>query len=277
MNEINSQKSEDLNIKISGEQNNEQNQKSSEQKISAKQKSAKKQNPTFVIMKRELSSYFTSPIAYIVGALFLIITGVFFFPTFFINRRADLRNFFSLLPIIFCFFIPALTMRVFSEEKRSGTIETLMTLPVKTSQIVWGKYLAALISSLVLLLPTLFYVITCCVFGKPDFGPIIGGYLGAIFLAASYCAIGIFASSVTKNQILSFFIAFAICGILTVLGIFSIFMPGFLVNVSSFISSESHFESISRGIIDSRDVLYFISLTAIFLALTIQSVKKTSK
>lgn len=266
MNEINLQKSSDLTSKISAEQ-----------KSSANQKSVKKQNPCFVIMKRELSSYFTSPIAYIVGALFLIITGVFFFPTFFINRRADLRNFFSLLPIIFCFFIPALTMRVFSEEKRSGTIETLMTLPVKISQIVWGKYLAALISSLVLLLPTIFYVITCCVFGKPDFGPIIGGYLGAIFLAASYCAIGIFASSVTKNQILSFFIAFAICGILTVLGIFSIFMPGFLVNISSFISSESHFESISRGIIDSRDVIYFVSLTAIFLALTMQSVKKTSK
>lgn len=248
-----------------------------EKDYSDKQKSSKKQNPTFVIMNRELSSYFTSPIAYIVGALFLIITGVFFFPTFFINRRADLRNFFSLLPIIFCFFIPALTMRIFSEEKRSGSIETLMTLPVKVSQIVLGKYLASLISSLVLLLPTLFYVITCCVFGKPDFGPIIGGYLGAIFLAAAYCSIGIFASSVTKNQILSFFIALAICGILTVLGVFAIFMPGSLVNISTFISSESHFESISRGIIDSRDVLYFISLTAIFLALTVNSVNNQRK
>ena len=237
----------------------------------------KKSNPAFVIMKRELSSYFTSPIAYIVGALFLIISGFLFFPTFFIYKRAELRNFFQILPLIFSFFIPALTMRIFSEEKRSGSIETLMTLPVTSAQIVWGKYLAVLISSIILLLPTLFYVITCIVFGKPDSGPIIGGYLGAIFLAAAYCAIGLFMSSVTKNQILAFFAAFAVCIALTMIGSFSIFLPGILVNVANFISSLSHFESISRGILDSRDILYFVSLAAIFFVLTVNSVNSQRK
>src|SRR5574344_3102356 len=144
--------------------------------------SAKKQSPAVVIMKRELRSYFTGPIAYIVTGLFLIVSGILFFSTFFLQQRADLRGFFSTLPILLSFFIPALTMRLFAEEKRSGSIETLYTLPVTDAQVVTGKLLSAFIASAVMLAPTLCYALTAAVFGTPDAGPIIGGYLGALFL-----------------------------------------------------------------------------------------------
>ena len=146
----------------------------------------KKPSPAIVIMKRELATYFTNPISYIVTGLFLIITGVMFFTTFFLQNRANMRNFFSLLPILFSFFIPALTMRLYSEEKKSGSIETLMTLPVTELQVVTGKFLAAFISSAIMLAPTLLYLVSILFFGKPDIGPIIGGYIGAIFLCAAF-------------------------------------------------------------------------------------------
>ena len=163
----------------------------------------KKPSPAIVIMKRELATYFTNPISYIVTGLFLIITGVMFFTTFFLQNRANMRNFFSLLPILFSFFIPALTMRLYSEEKKSGSIETLMTLPVTELQVVTGKFLAAFISSAIMLAPTLLYLVSILFFGKPDIGPIIGGYIGAIFLCAAFSAIGVFASSVTKSILIS--------------------------------------------------------------------------
>ncbi len=229
------------------------------------------------IMKRELAAYFSSPIAYIVCCFFLIFSGFTLFSTFFIIRRAELRNFFELLPIIFSLFIPALTMRVFSEERRSGSFETLLTLPVSTIDIVTGKYLATLISALLMLLPTLFYVLTCSIFGSPDMGPIIGGYIGSILLCAAFTAIGLFASSTTKNQIIAFFVAFAICIVLSAINNFAILLPGTLVNFVSFISASSHFESISRGIVDTRDILYFISLAAVFFVLTVQSIENARK
>lgn len=233
--------------------------------------SQKKQNAAVVIMHREIVSYFTSPIAYIVTGLFLIFSGFLFFSTFFLANRAELRNFFSMLPITLSFFVPALTMRLFSEEKRSGSIETLMTLPVTPFDVVCGKFCAAFISSAAMLVPSVFYVITCRIFGAPDAGPIIGGYLGALFLIASFSAIGLFASSVTKNQIIAFFIAFAICILLAVLGNFLVFLPAPIVSFLSFFSASDHFDSISRGIIDTRDLLYFISLTALFFALSVQT------
>lgn len=230
-----------------------------------------------IIFKREMKSYFTSPIPYIVTVLFLVAIGFIFFSTFFAYNRAELRNFFEWLPILFSFFIPALTMRVFSEEKRSGSFETLVTLPVSTGDIVAGKYLASFVSSVVLLAPTLFYVITCCIFGKPDAGPIIGGYAGAVLLAAAFCAVGVFASSITKNQILSFFISFAICIVLTMLDYFAQLIPGGIYKVVTFVSARSHFMSISRGIIDTRDLIYFVSMTALFIVLTVRVLKNAKR
>jgi ABC-2 type transport system permease protein len=236
----------------------------------------KSKNLAFVIMKRELSVYFTSPIAYIVTGLFLIISGIFFFSTFYLYNRAELRYFFTYLPLFLSFFIPALTMRVFAEEKRVGSIETLMTLPVTEVQVVTGKYLASFISSLILIAPTLFYIIPAEVFGTPDYGPIVGGYLGAIFLCASFTAIGIFATSLTKNQIIAFFTGFIICIVLTLIDTFMVFMPAQIVTFFTYLSANSHFNSIARGIIDTRDLIYFISLTALFFTLTVK-IEQNSK
>lgn len=236
----------------------------------------KSKNPAFVIMKRELSAYFTSPIAYIVTGLFLIITGILFFSTFYLYNRAELRLLFTYLPLLLSFFVPALTMRVFAEEKRVGSIETLMTLPVTEVQVVTGKYLASFISTLIMIAPTLFYIIPAEVFGSPDYGPIVGGYLGAIFLCASYTAIGIFATSITKNQIIAFFTGFIICIALTMIDSFMVFLPAQIVSLFSYISANSHFNSIARGIIDTRDLIYFISLTALFFTITVK-IEQTSK
>lgn len=237
----------------------------------------KKPSPAIVIMKRELATYFTNPISYIVTGLFLVITGVMFFTTFFLQNRANMRNFFSLLPILFSFFIPALTMRLYSEEKKSGSIETLMTLPVTELQVVTGKFLAAFISSAIMLAPTLLYLVSILFFGKPDIGPIIGGYIGAIFLCAAFSAIGVFASSVTKNQLTAFFVAFMICIVLTMIDAFLIFLPAPIVSLLQFISANEHFTSISRGIIDTRDLIYFISLTALFFCLTVKTQENDRK
>lgn len=236
-------------------------------------KSPDKKAAWSVIMSRELKAYFTSPIAYIVCAVFLIFSGIYFFSIFFLQGRAELRGFFELLPLTFSFVIPALTMRVFSEEKRSGSIETLITLPVTPLDVVIGKYIASFISGVVILVPTLFFVITCCKFGHPDAGPIIGGYVGAILLIAAFTAIGVFASSSSKNQILAFFVAMAICIVLTLMGMFIYVIPTPIVPFIKFFSASSHFDSIGRGIIDTRDVLYFISLTALFFAMTVKSVQ----
>ena len=227
-------------------------------------------------MRRELAAFFTNPAAYIVTVIFLVASGIFFFSTFFINGRADLRNFFSLLPIMLSLFVPALTMRLFSEELRSGSFETLMTLPVTSAQVILGKFLAAFLTSAAMLVPTLFYVVTACVFGKVDFGPIIGGYFGALFLCALYSAIGIFSSALTKNQIIAFFTALALSFALILFGMVLIFLPAPLVQFFSWLSVTTHFQQISRGIADTRDIIYFVSLSAIFLLLTQQkiSVKK---
>ncbi len=240
-------------------------------------KSAKKYCPAIIIMKRELKSYFTSPVAYIVTALFLIIAGILFYSSFFLYDRAELRRFFSSLPLLLSFFIPALTMRIFAEERRVGSIETLMTLPVTELDVVTGKYLASFISTLIMLAPTLFYILPTVIFGSPDFGPIVGGYLGAVFLCASFTAIGVFATSVTKNQIIAFFTGFIICIVLTLIDSFLVFLPSPIVSLLSYLSANGHFTSISRGILDTRDLIYFISLTALFFATTVKVQQQAKK
>lgn len=233
--------------------------------------------PAFVIMSRELKSYFSGPIGYIVTGLFLVINGLIFFAAFFLQNRADLRNFFSMLPIMLSFFIPAVTMRVFAEEKRVGSIETLMTLPVRELDVVTGKYLAVFIESLIMVAPTLFYAVTAEIFGSPDYGPIIGGYIGAVFICAAFTAIGLFSSSITKNQIIAFAVAMAICLALTFIESFLVFLPDGIVKLFSFLSASVHFGSISKGILDTRDILYFISLTALFFVITVRLETKNKR
>lgn len=215
------------------------------------------------IAVKEFKDYFISPIAYIVISLFLIVTGWFFFSTFFIFDRADLRDFFSLLPLIFSFIIPAITMRLFSEEKNVGSYETLLTMPVSFTDIALGKFFAATMFTASMLIPTLSYPLFISLIGEVDIGPVIGGYIGAVFLAAAYCSLGIFASSLTRNQIVAFIIGTALCFTLTILDKLLFFMPANILPVIEFLGAGSHFATISKGIVDSRDILYFVSVVFI--------------
>lgn len=217
---------------------------------------------------KEYKDYFISPIAYIVISLFLIVTGWFFFSTFFIFGRADLRDFFSLLPITFSFFIPAITMRLFSEEKNVGSYETLLTMPVSFIDIAMGKFLAATLFAVSMLIPTLSYPIFILFLGEIDFGPVAGGYLGAVLLAAAYCSLGLFASSLTRNQIIGFIIGCGLCFTLTILNKLLFFMPAKIISLIEYIGADSHFSNISKGIIDSRDIVYFLSVIFISIFLT---------
>ncbi len=232
------------------------------------------------IISKEIRSFFSSPIGYLVIAVFLIINGLFlwvFQGTFniFDNGFADLAPFFELAPWVLVFLIPALTMRSFSEEKRMGTLELLFTKPISVRQIVLGKYFGALILMLLAILPTLLYVWTISSLGNPpgnwDVGSTVGSYLGLLFLAMAYTAIGIFASTLTENQIVAFITAVLLCflmyygfeGIANVLGL-EIANLGLL----------AHFNNVARGVLDTRDLIYFLSVAAFFLVLTYLNLKK---
>jgi ABC-2 type transport system permease protein len=218
------------------------------------------------IFKKEFKTYFISPIAYIVISVFLVIIGWLFFSTFFLNRQASLIRFFSLLPVTFAFIIPAVTMRLFSEEINVGSYELLLTLPVSFKEIILGKFLAAVAFVGVLLSPTIVYAITISFLGDLDWGPVIGGYVGALLLGASFSAIGLLASCFTRNQVVAFIIGMAICFFLTLLIDFILFfIPSFMVGIFQYLSANFHFQNISKGIIDSRDLLYFIILSFVAL------------
>ena len=221
--------------------------------------------PIKTIALKEFKDYFISPIAYIVISLFLIVTGWFFFSTFFIYGRADLRDFFALLPMTFSFFIPAVTMRMFAEEKNVGSYESLLTMPVSFTHIALGKFFAASAFAAAMLLPTLSYPMFISFIGNIDLGPVAGGYIGAVLLGGAYCSIGLFASALTRNQIIAFIIGCAICFILTIIDRMLFFVPERLVPVVEYLGANAHFTNISKGIIDSRDLIYFASVIFIFI------------
>lgn len=221
--------------------------------------------PIKTIALKEFKDYFISPIAYIVISLFLIVTGWFFFSTFFIYGRADLRDFFALLPMTFSFFIPAVTMRMFAEEKNVGSYESLLTMPVSFTHIALGKFFAASAFAAAMLLPTLSYPLFISFIGNIDLGPVAGGYIGAVLLGGAYCSIGLFASALTRNQIIAFIIGCAICFTLTIIDRMLFFVPERLVPVVEYLGANAHFTNISKGIIDSRDLIYFASVIFIFI------------
>ncbi|PIE63175.1 MAG: ABC transporter [Desulfobacter postgatei] len=221
--------------------------------------------PIKTIALKEFKDYFISPIAYIVISLFLIVTGWFFFSTFFIYGRADLRDFFTLLPMTFSFFIPAVTMRMFAEEKNVGSYESLLTMPVSFTHIALGKFFAASAFATAMLLPTLSYPLFISFIGNVDPGPVAGGYIGAVLLGGAYCSIGLFASALTRNQIIAFIIGCAICFTLTIIDRMLFFVPEGLVPVVEYLGANAHFTNISKGIIDSRDLIYFASVIFIFI------------
>ncbi len=221
----------------------------------------------YTLFKKELMGYFNSPIAYIFLAIFLVVGNWLFFNSFFLIGQANMRNYFILLPWIFLFLTPAITMRLWAEEKRSGTIEFLLTLPITDWQIILGKFFGALAFLGVALLLSITLPATVMSLGQPDLGPIIGSYLGALFMGATYLAIGLFISSLTKNQIVAFMLSIAGCFLLYIVGIDFIVAtsPQFLAPVLKFIGIGTHFDNIARGVIDTKDIIYYISFIWLFL------------
>ena len=230
------------------------------------------------ILFREIKAFFGSPIGYLVIGLFLLLNGLFlwvFEGDFNIlnSGYADLNPFFNLSPWILIFLIPAVTMRSFSEEKKSGTIELLLTKPLSSWQIVNGKFLGSLVLIVFALLPTLLYVIVVSKYGDPsgnlDVGSTLGSYFGLLFLVSAYTAIGIFTSTLSENQIVAFLLAVFVCFIFY-FGFEGISgFSGSWSDVVAALGMDYHFKSISRGILDTRDVIYFISITVLFLASTV--------
>jgi len=223
-------------------------------------------NKIWIIAKRELASFFDSLIAYIIIILFLGFSGFFtwlYGGTVFLTNTASLQSFFGIGYWTLFVFIPALTMKMIAEENRSGTIELLSTKAITDFQIVTGKFLACFILILITLAATFPYYITVSQLGSVDHGAIIGGYLSLMFLSASYISIGIFASSVTNNQIVAFLIAFLIGIFFQVLfDVIGFNLRGVAGNIFNYLSMRTHFDSLSRGVIDSRDLIYFFSLIA---------------
>lgn len=226
-----------------------------------------------IIAKKEFKSYFISPIAYVFITVFLVISNFLFFQGFFLNNQADMRGYFSLLPWIFLFFVPAVTMRSWSEEKKGRTLELLLTWPISDLEVVIGKFLAAFAFLAVTIFASVTIPITIMTLGTPDMGPIIGGYLGALLMGAAYLAIGLWISSHTENQIIAFIVGVVVTFILFIISNPFVLMavPHWMAPVLDYVGLGNHFESIERGVIDSRDILYYLSIVGFFLFLNVQS------
>ena len=230
-------------------------------------------NSIWTITKKELGSFFNSLVAYILLVAFLGFTGFFTWLNgngdIFFRKQADLRVFFSIASLTLFFFIPAITMRLIAEEKKSGTIELLLTKAITNRDIVIGKYLSALLMVLIALAFTIPYYYTVSRLGNFDHGASICGYLGLLLLSSAYIGIGLFASSITNNQIVAFLLALllGIC-FQFLFGIMASNSSGWIAELFNSLSLSNHFDSISRGVIDSKDIIYFISVTflGIFLS-----------
>ncbi len=218
---------------------------------------------------REFRSYFDSPIAYVFIDVFLVLSAWLFLREFFVMGQADLRNFFSLLPWLFLFFAPAITMRLWAEEKKLGTYEILLTLPVRTVEAVIGKFIAALGLVATTLLLSAVLPISVNHIAAVDRGPVLGGYLGALALAAAFLAAGLFVSGLTENQIVAFIISVTLSFFMLMVGTELVVaaLPKSLGSLAEYLGLQNHFQSIARGVIDSRDVVYYLSVTIFFLGL----------
>ena len=225
------------------------------------------------LFKKEFKAYFLSPIAYIFITVYLITTTFLFFQGFFLINQADMRGYFDLLPWVFLFFVPAITMRTWAEEKKVKTLELLLTWPVSDVEVVTGKFLASFALLAIVVLLSVSIPITIAFLGHPDMGQIVAEYIGALLLGAAYLAIGLWVSSMTENQIVAFIIGVVVTFLLFIIGnpFITMVTPSFLVPVFTFMGLGNHFESISRGVIDSRDIVYYLSVIGFFLFLNVCS------
>ena len=222
------------------------------------------------IAGREFRLYFVSPIAYAILTAFLVVNGFLFWLILSSTREASLRDLFANMGVVFLFLSPALTMRLLSEEQRSGTIELLLSAPVRDAEVVLGKFLGGFGFLLVMLGVTLYYPLLLFVLGSPDPGPIATGYLGMALMATAFMSIGLLASSLTQNQIVAAVVSLMALLLLWVLGAASSFVGPELGGVLQYLGLSGHIDGFQRGVIDSRDVAYFVSLVIVCLFTTVR-------
>ena len=244
------------------------------------------------IFKKEMRLYFTSPIAWVIGSIFLLVAGYFFYSIFAFFTLASMqsamnpamgrelnvtdsvmRPLFSNLTVILLLLMPMVTMRLFAEERRSGTIELLLTYPVRDGAVLLGKYLAALVLYLLMLAGTLLYPAIVVYFARVDPGPLLTGYLGLVLLGATFLAIGLFASSLTENQIVASLVTFGTLLIFWVIGWSAEYAGGTLGSVLRHLSLIEHFDSFAKGVLDTKDIVYYLNFTILALFLTLRSLE----
>lgn len=230
-------------------------------------------NPILTLAKKELRELFASPIAYVFIAVFLFLSFWLYFSNIFLIGEATIRPFFAWTPVLFIVFLPSVTMGKWAEERKSGTFELLMTLPAEDWQLVAGKLLSALFFLAIVLAFTLPLPLTMSGLGGLDAGQVFASYLGIFLLGMSYLALGLFISSLTQNQIVAFLVTTLVLFLLYVLAepIVTNYLPRSVVPVVQFMSFSTHFESMARGVIDSRDLVYFFSMTGLFAYLNLVS------
>jgi|TARA_B000000460_G_scaffold227671_1_gene183376 ABC-2 type transport system permease protein len=221
------------------------------------------------IYKKELRSFFNTPMAYIFLVVFALVNGYFFTNTFFLYNQSDMRSLFGIVPLVYLFFIPAVSMGLISREKSLGTIEIITTLPVRERDIVIGKFMAGLSLILIALLTTLIHYITLINVGTTiDHGAVFTGYLGLALLGGVYTAVGIFSSSLTENQVIAFIVGIAIVITFFLMDKLLVFVPPGLAGIIQYLSTEFHLSNMSRGVIDTRNIVYFGSVIGFFLFMT---------
>jgi len=232
-------------------------------------------NNTFAIARRELSSFFFSPIAYVVMCVFMLLSGLFFMLTVFApGEPASLRNLFFWMVWILIAIVPAISMRLLSEELRSGTIEPLMTSPVSDINVIVGKWLGGLMFFAVLLAPTLSLLVILAIWSDPDYGPIFTGYLGLLLVGGLYMSIGTFASVMTRNQIIAFLLTIFLILMLTVVTYFlPRFLPAGFSEAVFYLNVNEQYEDFSKGLIDTSNFVYFFSGITLFLVLAVKALE----
>ncbi len=225
----------------------------------------------WLLTKKEWTESFNSPMPYIVLVLFFLIVGWFFTSALFLEGQATLDNFFGTMPLLVGIFLPAFTMRLFAEEYKTGTIETLATLPLNDAEIVLGKYGAVLSIWLAMMGLSLTYFGVLIFLGPPDLGQMAGGFVGATLLGAFYGALGLFASSLTRSQVVAFLLGFLFCFGFFMVGQAANYVPGLPGQLMAFLGVDRHFDGFLKGVVDTRDVLYFVSGSVLALTATLSS------
>lgn len=228
----------------------------------------------FSITKKELKHYLDAPHSYVLVSVFLIITGYFFAQPLFLLNQANLNSIVDIAPLILTFFIPAITMKLIAEEKKTQTIEIILTLPINEEEIIIGKYIASVLIMIITIVIMSIWGLTLMVLSKPDYGHIFGTYLSLFFTSLSFLSIGVFASTLSSSQITAFIIGFAISFVFYLIGKVTFFLPLSVQDVASYIGIDSHVSNMSRGVLDLKDLVYFISISFVFLYFSIENLKR---